>query len=105
MSLWFMLALMTAVAVFAVLWPLARAILGARDWYAGLLARAERLRSLPVLIVWGMKDTAFRPHQLARWEALLPEATVVRLPDAGHWPHEEAAEAVVGAMQAFLGRC
>jgi haloalkane dehalogenase len=85
-----------------VLWPLAQAILGARDWYADLWRRAERLRALPVLIVWGMKDTAFRAHQLARWEALLPNATVVRLPTAGHWPHEEAPAEVAAAIREFL---
>jgi haloalkane dehalogenase len=86
-----------------VLWPLARAILGSRAYYASLWARAERLGALPALIIWGMKDTAFRPHQLARWETRLPRAAVVRLPAAGHWPHEEAPREVVEAIRGFLG--
>jgi haloalkane dehalogenase len=85
-----------------VLWPLAQALLGSRNYYASLLARAERLRALPALIIWGMKDTAFRPSQLARWETLLPQASVVRLPAAGHWPHEEAPDDVVQTIRAFL---
>lgn len=87
-----------------VLWPLARALLGARDYYVSLLARVQRLSMLPVCIIWGMQDSAFRPHQLARWETLLPRADVVRLPDAGHWPHEEAPDDVIRAIQAFLER-
>jgi len=86
-----------------VLWPLARALLGSRDYYASLWAQRQRLPALPSLIVWGMKDTAFRPHQLARWEALLPRATIVRLAAAGHWPHEEAPGEVVRAIEQFLG--
>jgi haloalkane dehalogenase len=85
-----------------VLWPLARAILGSRDYYASLWARAERLAALPSLIIWGMKDTAFRPHHLARWQRLLPRADVVRLPAAGHWPHEEAPGEVIQAIRGFI---
>jgi haloalkane dehalogenase len=85
-----------------VLHTLAKSLLGSRAHYARLLAHAERLRRLPTLIVWGMKDPAFQSRHLARWETLLPEATVVRLADAGHWPHEEEPEAVAEAMSAFL---
>ena len=85
----------------AVLWPLARAILGSSAHYASLWARRERLRSVPALIVWGTRDPAFRMHQLARWREALPAARVVELP-VGHWPQEEAPDAVAGALRAFL---
>ena len=68
-----------------------------------LWAHAERLGALPALIIRGMKDTAFRPHQLARWETRLPRAAVVRLPAAAHWPHDEAPGEVVEAIRGFLG--
>jgi len=85
-----------------VLHALARAILGSRDFYAGLWGRAERLKGHPALIIWGMKDPAFGPRHLARWESLLPEARVVRLARAGHWPHEEEPARVVEALESFL---
>jgi haloalkane dehalogenase len=86
-----------------VLWALARAILGSSAYYADLWRCREWLRGRPVLIVWGLRDPAFRPHFLARWAALFgPEARVVRLPAAGHWPHEEAPEAVRQQLLAFL---
>ncbi len=86
-----------------VLWALARALLGSSAYYADLWRRRERLRGRPVLIVWGLKDPAFPPHHLARWEQLFGTgARVVRLPDAGHWPHEEAPEAVRQALMGFL---
>ena len=77
-----------------VLHTLARSLSGSRDFYQSLLSQAGKLRVLPSLIVWGMKDSAFRPHQLTRWRELLPYAKVVELPDAGHWPHEEEPEEV-----------
>jgi pimeloyl-ACP methyl ester carboxylesterase len=55
------------------------------------------------LILWGLRDSAFPPHVLARWAALFgPEARIVRLVAAGHWPHEEAPDAVRRELEAFL---
>ena len=85
-----------------VLHALARALLESRDFYADLLSRADRLRLLPTLIVWGMKDSAFLPDQLARWRTLLPDADVCTIDAAGHWPHEEAPEQVLRAIERFL---
>ncbi len=85
-----------------VLHALAKALIGSRAHYADLLARAHRLHDLPALIVWGMRDTAFRVHQLARWQQVLPQAHVCRIESAGHWPHEEEPERVLAAIQAFL---
>jgi haloalkane dehalogenase len=85
-----------------VLHTLARALTASRGHYAGLLARVERLRQLPVLVIWGMKDSAFGPHMLERWRALLPGASVVRLADAGHWPHDEQPAAVERAINEWL---
>jgi haloalkane dehalogenase len=86
----------------AVLWPLARALLGSSAFYDSLWRERAKLASRPALIVWGMKDSAFRPHQLARWKEALPAAHVVELPDAGHWPHEEAPDQVIAALRAFV---
>jgi len=86
-----------------VLWPLAHALLGSSQYYESLWQQRNKLRELPVLIVWGLKDSAFKPTQLARWRDALPIAQVVELP-VGHWPQEEASEDVIRAMQSFLDR-
>lgn len=85
-----------------VLHALASALVDSTGYYAGLLAEADRLRSHPALIIWGMKDIAFQPHHLARWESLLPGAEICRLASAGHWPHEEEPAAVIEAIARFL---
>jgi haloalkane dehalogenase len=85
-----------------VLWALARALTGSAAFYDSLWQRRARLAETPALVVWGMKDSAFRPHQLARWREALPGATVVELADAGHWPHEEAPAQVAAALRSFL---
>lgn len=86
----------------AVLWTLAKSLLGSSPHYDALWRERERLRDRPALIVWGMKDSAFRPAMLARWREALPRASVIELPDAGHWPHEEAPDAVATALRDFL---
>jgi pimeloyl-ACP methyl ester carboxylesterase len=85
-----------------VLWALACSLLGSSAHYAELWRQRAALKQLPVLIVWGVKDSAFPPHFLERWVNALPDAKVVRLPEAGHWPHEEAPVQVLTAIQDFL---
>jgi haloalkane dehalogenase len=85
-----------------VLHALAKALLDSRAHYQSLLDRIGQLRRKPVLIVWGMKDSAFQPYQLERWQQLLPDAHVVRIEGAGHWPHEEEPARVVEAIRRFL---
>ena len=85
-----------------VLWALARALIGSAAFYDTLWQRRGRLAATPALVVWGMKDGAFRPHQLARWREALPHASFVELAGAGHWPHEEAPDDVLAAMRSFL---
>ena len=85
----------------AVLWPLAHAILGSSAYYDSLWQRRETLRGRPALILWGMKDPAFQPDQLARWREVLPDARVVEL-DAGHWPQEESPDRVIEEIRTLL---
>jgi len=85
-----------------VLHALAKSLLGSRAHYQSLLDRIAALRRVPVLIVWGMKDSAFQPYQLERWRTLLPDAAVVKIENAGHWPHEEEPQQVIEAIGRFV---
>jgi haloalkane dehalogenase len=85
-----------------VLWTLARALTASTAFYDSLWRQRAALAGIPALVVWGMKDSAFRPRQLARWRDALPQASIVALPDAGHWPHEEAPDEVLAALGPFL---
>jgi haloalkane dehalogenase len=85
-----------------VLHALAKALLGSHEFFASLWRDAERLRRIPSLLVWGLKDSAFPPHQLERWRRLLPAARVAALEDAGHWPHEEDPGRVISELEMFL---
>jgi pimeloyl-ACP methyl ester carboxylesterase len=72
------------------------------------LAEVERglergFRSKRVSIAWAMKDIAFRPIVLDQlWLRTFPDATVLRLEDAGHYLQEDAHERIVPALLDFL---
>lgn len=67
---------------------------------------APLLRAIaaPVLLIWGEKDAMIPVANAADYQRLLPDATLVVLPEVGHVPQEEAPESAVGGMQAFLWR-
>ena len=58
----------------------------------------------PTLVIWGMGDLALRPVQLEGLDALVPDLTVVRIEDAGHFVPWERPEAVNAAMREWLAR-
>ena len=57
----------------------------------------------PTLVIWGMRDTALRPVQLAELPDHVPDLTVVEV-DAGHFVPWENPDAVTGAMREWLTR-
>ncbi|MFA5988353.1 MAG: alpha/beta hydrolase [Sphingomonas sp.] len=60
--------------------------------------------AVPVLIVWGMGDTALKPCQLEGLEPLIPDLTVVRIEGAGHFVPWEAPAAVNSAIRNWFAR-
>jgi len=51
-----------------------------------------------VLLVWGMKDMAFRAKFLTRMKGAFPDRVVVELPKAKHFIQEDAPEEIVDAI-------
>ena len=80
-------------------WVLGRELAASDAYYASLWDRRAELRDLPATLVWGMRDPAFGLDYLKRWRGLLPHATVHELPAVGHFPQEEAPEAVLTAVR------
>lgn len=69
-----------------------------------LEADLKTLAHLPKLLVWGMQDWCFRPQCLERFLQHWPDATAVRLADAGHYVIEDAPEATLDALGDYLQR-
>jgi pimeloyl-ACP methyl ester carboxylesterase len=74
----------------------------AYDLVSAVQDRLPLLRSVPMLVLWGMKDFVFDVHFLDEWVRHFPEAQVHRFPRAGHYLFEDEADALSGLVPAFL---
>ena len=66
------------------------------------LARWLHRVRVPVHVVWGDQDRIIPPAYANAFRDLLPEAKLTLIPDAGHLPHVERAEAALAAMRGFM---
>lgn len=85
------------------MWVLARELLGSSAWYEQLWQQRDRIKAIPTLILWGMRDPAFKERDRARWQALFERAHVVTFPTAGHLVQEEAIAELRPILVQFLG--
>ena len=76
-----------------------------RSWRPGRCSRGwpaevpDKLGAKPALLVWGMKDFAFRPGaNLPRMQAAFDDHVLVELPDAKHYIQEDAPERITEAI-------
>jgi pimeloyl-ACP methyl ester carboxylesterase len=83
-------------------WTSAKELIGSSDWYKSLWQRRERIAGKPALLLWGMRDPAFKADALARWKETLRSAEVVEFAEAGHFVQEEAPQEAVREIRAFL---
>jgi pimeloyl-ACP methyl ester carboxylesterase len=67
-------------------------------------ARLGELAGKPALLAWGGRDFVFDHHFLHRWRQLLPGAEVREYPDCGHYVLEDAGDALLAEISAFLDR-
>ena len=58
--------------------------------------------AVPILLVWGREDRTVRFSVSARVRAAIPRATFVPVDSAGHLPHLEQPDTVVGAVMRFV---
>lgn len=83
-------------------WVFPKALVDETDWLGALWRRRMALDGLPMLIVWGLRDPAFRMRHLQRWRSAFPHAQVRLLPDVGHYVPEEAAGTFARFVRTFL---
>lgn len=73
---------------------------------AGEQLREDELRQLTTdtLLIWGEQDSTTPLTQGENLARLLPNSELVVIPQSGHQPFEETAEAFNATLLAFLGR-
>lgn len=75
-----------------------------RTWevLAGMESELATVKSLPIHLVWGMKDWCFRPECLERLQSHWPDAEVTRFANAGHYVVEDESDAITPIVRKFL---
>ena len=78
-----------------------REILHSRDYLAAVERSLERLKELPVLLLWGARDVAFRARERERFERIFQNHRTVVLSGAGHYIQEDAPEEIVAEIRGW----
>ena len=84
------------------MWVLAGELLRSGPWYNRLWQQRERIRDIPALLLWGMKDIIFKERHLNRWTGVFDIAEPVTFPEAGHFVQEEAHAQLNELFEDFL---
>ena len=79
-------------------------IVGASNWLLSIWEDRSAFADKPALILWGLKDIAFRRQELERWKSALPDHELHEFEDCGHFLAEEAPDSVVSALRTFMRR-
>ncbi len=83
-------------------WVFPAQITASDAWLAELWSRRSNLVDKPAAIAWGMKDIAFREKELKTWMALLPNASVYRFEDAGHFVQDEKSAELTAILRQLM---
>ena len=83
-------------------WVFPKCLCDSSAWYAHLWDQRDRLRSIPALMVWGLKDPAFGPRYLKRWSTVFDSCRIEELADIGHYVPEEKGNDLTPHVSRFL---
>jgi haloalkane dehalogenase len=78
-----------------------REITRSRAFLAEVEGGLARLRHLPVLIVWGDEDFAFKDSERRRFEDIFPHHHTRILKGAGHFIQEDGAQEIADAIRSW----
>lgn len=67
-------------------------------------ASLGKLRSVPTLLLWGLRDFVFDRHFLAEWQRYFPHAETHTWPDCGHYLLEDAGDEAIMRVKEFLAK-
>lgn len=62
----------------------------------------EKLKHIPMLIYWGMKDFVFDKDYLTEWKRRFPNARVHTYESAGHYVLEDVPNEIIADIKTFL---
>lgn len=79
-----------------------REVVGSSEWLDELWAQRARIAAKPALVVWAMKDPAFRKKAIERWRGLLEDHRLERQHGIGHYVAEEMGHRLSPLIADFI---
>ena len=79
-------------------------IIGASGWLASIWSDRSTFADKPALLLWGLRDIAFRRQELEAWRSALTDTEVHEFEDCGHFLAEEAPDRILPVRRAFMRR-
>lgn len=83
-------------------WIFAREIIGSSRWYDSLWQKKANLQDIPALILWGMKDIAFRVEELEKMKSVFHSKSITTFDRIGHFVAEELGDDLAPLVTQFL---
>ncbi|HAK89986.1 MAG TPA: alpha/beta hydrolase [Nitrospiraceae bacterium] len=83
-------------------WTFPKRIIDSSDWLDFLWSQSDKIKDKPALILWGMKDIAFREQELSRWISLFSDSKTIKYDDVGHFVQEEKGSELCPVIEEFL---
>ncbi len=79
-------------------------IVGATEWLQSIWSEREAFADKPALLLWGLKDLAFRKKELERWKSELSNVEWHEYPECGHFLAEESPDRILPVLVDFMRR-
>ncbi|MDE0489165.1 MAG: alpha/beta fold hydrolase [Gammaproteobacteria bacterium] len=79
-------------------------IVDAGEWLDSIWRERVTFAGKPTLLLWGLRDIAFRKKELDRWKSELTDVESHEFQDCGHFLAEEAPEKILRLLRAFMSR-
>lgn len=80
-------------------WVAPRELKDADDWLKKLWLLREKINNIPTTFIWGMKSIAMKEEQLNTWIAGWHNPKVIKVENAGHFPHIDAPEVIINELK------
>ena len=83
-------------------WVFPQQTIDSGNWLEDQLNQLDKIKHIPAMIIWGMKDYGYVRQEYNRWHTLLPGSTLVKVWDASHYPHLDAPRKVTACIEELI---
>ena len=83
-------------------WVFPKQIIASSPWLETLWGEREKLKDIPALLMWGMKDIAFRKNELETWKNVFNTKKIYEFEGIGHFVQEEKGAELCPLIDSYL---